>query len=325
MGWRGALARPKSRASPREIAMRPAQILAAAALLAAGCMPAGTALAQATPSPARPGPAPPTAAAPANPVVARVGTEVIHATDLLALARALPPSMQSLPQATLYPILLTQAVDRVALSQLARKEGLDKDPQVASAMKIAAEAALQNALLTKVVAPQVTPAKVRAAYEKEYAGKPGPEEVHARHILVKTKAEAEAIIAELNKGASFSKLAQKDSIDGTAPQGGDLGFFTKDKMVAPFADAAFALKPGQWTEKPVHTQFGWHVIKVIARRRQPAPTYTQVADQIRQKMIAKAVQDEVALARKGLNVQVFNPDGSVPSVTDTAKPPPAKP
>ena len=298
--------------------MRPALVLVAALAATSPLVP-GFARAQTAPA------APPIAAAPANPVVARVGTEVIHATDLLALARALPPSMQRLPEATLYPILLTQAVDRVALSQLARKEGLDKDPQVASAMKIAAEAALQNALLTKVVAPQVTPAEVRAAYEKEYAGKPGPEEVHARHILVKTKAEAEAIIAELNKGASFSKLAQKDSIDGSAPQGGDLGFFTKDKMVAPFADAAFALKPGQWTEKPVHTQFGWHVIKVIARRRQPAPTYTQVADQIRQKMIAKAVQDEVALARKGLKVQVFNPDGSVPSVTDTAKPPPTKP
>ena len=298
--------------------MRPALVLVAALAATSPLVP-GFARAQTAPA------APPIAAAPANPVVARVGTEEIHATDLLALAHALPPSMQHLPQATLYPLLLTQAVDRAALSQLARKEGLDKHPQVASAMKIAAEAALQNALLTKVVAPQVTPAEVRAAYEKEYAGKPGPEEVHARHILVKTKAEAEAIIAELNKGASFSKLAQKDSIDGSAPQGGDLGFFTKDKMVAPFADAAFALKPGQWTEKPVHTQFGWHVIKVIARRRQPAPTYTQVADQIRQKMIAKAVQDEVALARKGLKVQVFNPDGSVPSVTDTAKPPPTKP
>ena len=147
--------------------MRPALVLVAALAATSPLVP-GFARAQTAPA------APPTAAAPANPVVARVGTEVIHATDLLALARALPPSMQRLPQATLYPILLTQAVDRVALSQLARKEGLDKDPQVASAMKIAAEAALQNALLTKVVAPQVTPAEVRAAYEKEYAGKPGP-------------------------------------------------------------------------------------------------------------------------------------------------------
>ena len=176
-----------------------------------------------------------------------------------------------------------------------------------------------------VVAPQVTPAEVRAAYEKEYAGKPGPEEVHARHILVPTKAEAEKIIAKLNKGASFSALAKKYSKDPGAADGGDLGFFKKGDMVPAFSAAAFALKPGTYTKTPVHTQFGWHVIKVIARRRQPAPTYTQVADQIRQKMIAKAVQDEVALARKGLKVQVFNPDGSVPSVTDTAKPPPTKP
>ncbi|MDE2334081.1 MAG: peptidylprolyl isomerase, partial [Rhodospirillales bacterium] len=275
-------------------------------------------------------PPPPAASAPAarpaaNPVLARVGTQAIRATDLAALAQGLPPSMRGLPQSTLYPVLLTQAVDRAALSQLARKEGLDKDPQVASAMNVAAEAALQNALLTKVIAPQVTPAKVRAAYDQKYAGKPGPEEVDARHILVKTKAEAEAIIAQLNKGADFAKLAKEHSIDPTAAHGGDLGFFTRDAMVAPFADAAFALKPGQWTQKPVHTQFGWHVIELVARRTQPTPTFAAVSDQIRQQMIAAAVRQEIAVARKGLKVQVFNPDGSLPRATDGAKPPAAKP
>ena len=188
-------------------------------------------------------------------------------------------------------------------------------------MKIAADAALQNALLTQVIGPQVTEAKVHAAYDKEYAGKPGEEEVHARHILVATEAEAKDIIAQLDKGADFATLAKQHSTDGCAAQGGDLGFFTKDDMVAPFADAAFALKPGQWTQTPVQTQFGWHVIELVARRTQPTPTFEDVTDQMRQQMIADAVRAEVAVARKDLKVQVFNPDGSVPRPTDSAKPP----
>jgi peptidyl-prolyl cis-trans isomerase C len=295
--------------------MRPVPTLVAAFVALVSFAP-GAAWAQTPPA------TPPANAAPAaNPVVARVGSEEIHATDLAALARALPPDMQNMPQSTLYPMLLTQAVDRSALSQLARKQGLQKDPAVASAMKIAAEAALQNALLTQVIAPQVTEAKVRAAYEKEYAGKPGPEEVHARHILVKTEAEAKDIIAQLDKGADFATLAKQHSIDGSASEGGDLGFFTRDKMVAPFADAAFALKPGQWTQTPVQTQFGWHVIELVARRTQPTPSFEDVGDQLRQQMIADAVRAEVAVARKDLQVQVFNPDGSMPRATDSAKPP----
>ena len=300
--------------------MRPAlapipALVLAGALAATLLCASGAAWAQATPAGSG-APAP-------NPVVARVGTEEIHATDLAALARALPPEMRGLPQNQLYPMLLTQAVDRAALSQLARKQGVDKDPAVASAMKVAAEAALQNALLTQVIAPQVTEAKVRAAYDKKYAGKPGPEEVHARHILVKTEAEAKDIIAQLDKGADFAKLAKEHSIDSTAAKGGDLGFFTKDRMVAPFADAAFALKPGQWTQKPVQTQFGWHVIQLVERRTQPTPGFDEVVDQIRQNIVAETVQAEVARAKQGLTVQVFNPDGSLPRATDSAKPPPS--
>jgi len=88
--------------------------------------------------------------------------------------------------------------------------------------------------------------------------------IRARHILVKTKAEAEAIIEKLNSGADFAALARQYSIGPSAPQGGDLGFFGRGQMVQAFEDAAFALKTGE-VSGPVKTQFGWHVIKVEER------------------------------------------------------------
>ena len=96
------------------------------------------------------------------------------------------------------------------------------------------------------------------------------EEVHARHILVKTEAEAKSIIDQLNKGADFAALAKKYSTDPAAASGGDLGYFSRDDMVPAFSAAAFALKPGQYTKTPVKTQFGWHVIKVVDRRVETA-------------------------------------------------------
>ena len=95
------------------------------------------------------------------------------------------------------------------------------------------------------------------------ANKPGEEEVHARHILVDSEDQAKKIIDQLNKhGADFATLAKAKSKDPAAQNGGDLGFFKKADMVPEFADAAFALKPGEVTQTPVKTQFGWHVIKV---------------------------------------------------------------
>ncbi|HET9018598.1 MAG TPA: peptidylprolyl isomerase [Acetobacteraceae bacterium] len=288
------------------------------------------ALAQTTPAPS---PAAPAAQAGAqatadaapkgDPVVAKVNGQEIHASDVREAMAGLPDEYRSLPPNMLFPMMVDQLVDRKALLLLAQKQGLDKDPQVQRQMTRAADAALQNALLSRTVGPLVTEQKVKERYDTTIANKPGEEEVHARHILVGSEDEAKKIIAQLNGGADFAKLAKEDSKDPGAAQGGDLGWFKKGDMLPEFSAAAFALQPGQITETPVHTQYGWHVIKVEGRRQAPPPGFEQARNQLRQDMIQEGVRKEVAEARQGLTIERFNPDGSTPKATDTAVPPPA--
>ena len=104
------------------------------------------------------------------------------------------------------------------------------------------------------------------------------EEIHARHILVATEAEAKEIKERLKKGEDFATVAKEKSKDPSA-EGGDLGFFGRGQMLKPFEDAAFALKDGEISD-PVQTQFGWHIIKVEEKRTRPLPTFDQVKDTI---------------------------------------------
>ena len=183
---------------------------------------------------------------PADPVVAKVDGQPIHLSDLKDAAQALPENVRGMPSQTLYPMLLDQLIDGRALVAEARKSGLDKDPTVQRQVAAAEDRALQTAMLSKEVGPSVTDEAVHARYDQDIAGKPGEEEVHARHILVESEAEAKKIIAQLKGGGDFAALAKQYSKDPSgAQQGGDLGFFKKDEMVPEFATAAFALQPGQ--------------------------------------------------------------------------------
>jgi peptidyl-prolyl cis-trans isomerase C len=252
------------------------------------------------------------AAAPAStdPVVATVNGMQIHLSDIQKAAQDAPQQLQQLPPNQLFPLLLNQEIDRAALLVAAHQEDLEKQPTVAAAMAHAANVSLENAYVQQHVTGAVTDAAVQAEYNKNYAGKPGPEEVDARHILVKTKAEAEAIINQLNHGANFATLATKDSIDPGAKNGGELGWFTKDQMVPAFANAAFALQPGQYTKTPVQSQFGWHVILLEGRRASPAPTLADVQDQIRQNLADNAIQATLAAARAKVKITINNTAGT---------------
>jgi peptidyl-prolyl cis-trans isomerase C len=261
-------------------------------------------------SAAKPTPATPATAAPADPVIATVDGTPIHLSDLSEMTRNLPQQLQGMSPDQLYPILLDQLVDQKAMAIAAKKEGLLNDPAVQKRIAIGTEQVLQAALITKTVGPQISEAAINAAYQKDYANQPGVEEIHARHILVATQAQAQAIIKQLDQGADFAKLAQKYSTDPGSVNGGDLGWFKKTDMVPEFADAAFAMKDGQITQTPVHSQFGWHVIQVLGHRTDPAPTLAQVHDKIRNQLIQQGIHNLLTSVRSQVTIKEYAPDGS---------------
>ncbi|MGI4744781.1 MAG: peptidylprolyl isomerase, partial [Janthinobacterium lividum] len=195
-------------------------------------------------------------------------------------------------------------------------------PEVQKTMQAAADQALQNVYLSRAVEPQITDDAIQAAYAKDYAGKTGEKEVHARHILVADEKTANDIIKQLKAGGDFAALAKKDSTDkGSAAADGDLGWFKKGDMLPDFSAAAFAMTKNQVSDKPVHTRYGWHVIQVLDTRTSTAPAFATVHDQIRQKLIQQDVRAVVEKAVTQVKVVRYNPDGT--PVTDKPTPPTA--
>ena len=141
----------------------------------------------------------------------------------------------------------------------------------------------------------VSESDTKAAYEK-FKTELGDKEYNARHILVASEAEAKDVIAQLNKGGDFSKIAKEKSIDpGSKEKGGDLGWFALGGMVKPFSEAVSKLQKGKLSTDPVQTQFGWHVIKLDDIRELKAPPYDKVKDnlqkQLGQRQLEKMLTD----------------------------------
>jgi peptidyl-prolyl cis-trans isomerase C len=258
-----------------------------------------------------------------DPVVAKIGTDVIHLSDVNAAAETLPPQARQMPREELLPRLLDPMVNARVLAQEAYKTGLDKDPAIQRVMRDASERTLVSAMLEREVGPRITEAAVKERFDKDIGGKPPLQEVHARHILVDDEATAKKIIAELKKGTDFAALSKQYSKDAAAvEQGGDLGYFKATDMVPEFSKAAFALKDKEVSQVPIHTQFGWHVIQTLDHRTAAPPSFEQSRDQLRQQMINEEVRKTLAKARADVPVERFNLDGSPVRATDQAMPPP---
>lgn len=172
---------------------------------------------------------------------------------------------------------ITQQLVQVALAaQAAHKQGLDKTADAQARIALQRDLLLANQAVENYMGTaQVPEATLKEKYQ-ELAKAQSGEEYKARHILVKTKAEAEKIIAQLNKGADFATLAKKDSTGPSASSGGELGWFKPDQMVPAFSAAVAKLKPGEYTKTPVKTRFGWHVILLEKKRTATPPSYTSM-------------------------------------------------
>jgi len=188
-----------------------------------------------------------------------------------------------------------ELINREVLVQEADKQGYGTHADVKAAIETARQGILISAMMNDYVKKHpVKDADVKAEYDKVKAANMGTE-YHARHILVDNEAQAKDIIAKLKAGAKFEDLA-KQSKDGSASNGGDLGWMTPNKLVKPFADAMVALKPGQLTDTPVKTEFGYHVIKLEESRPVQVPPLEQVKGRIEemlQQQKAAAYRDEL--------------------------------
>ncbi|MBL8672805.1 MAG: peptidylprolyl isomerase [Alphaproteobacteria bacterium] len=245
-----------------------------------------------------------------DPVVAVVNGRQILRSELDLYMETLPPQMQQVPLAMIFPQVIERVVARELIAQAARADGMQNEAEFKKRMAFIESGVLQQAYLYKLIEKEVTEASLRAAHQKEVAGQGAREELRARHILVRSKEEAEGVIKDLAKGGDFAKLAAGKSIDPGGQAGGDLGWFTKDKMVAAFADAAFAMKKGETSKAPVQSEFGWHVIRVEDRRTAQPRSFEDAAEELREAQTGAVVRKAMEDLRGKAKVEVFNPDGS---------------
>ena len=256
-------------------------------------------------------------------VIARIDGDPLHLSELVVEQLALPQQYQQIPLDQVFPQLVARVIERRLMAREAARVGLDGDPAVTRLLRRARDLVLLEAYATKHVQPKLNDAAVRARFERDHAGARGEEEVHARHILVESEADALAVIGELKGGADFAELAKTRSTGPSGPRGGDLGFFAKGAMVPPFAEAAFALRPGE-ISGPVKTRFGWHVIKLDARRQAEGPEFGELRDKIRGQIAQEEIGKIITELRKGAKVDIYTLEGKPIVGPGTVAPAPAK-
>lgn len=227
-------------------------------------------------------------AAPAeDPVLATVNGEEILESEVRATQQGLPQQYRQLPFEMLKADLLTREINQRLLMDAGREAGLADDEEVKAQLAELERRLIAETYLDRALNDAITDDAVNAKYEEFLETNEPEPQVHARHILLESEEDAKAIIAELDDGADFAELAKEKSTGPSGPNGGDLGFFNRADMVAPFADAAFAMEAGTYSSAPVQTQFGWHVIKVEEKKEGTQPSL----DEVRQQLVAEITRD----------------------------------
>lgn len=246
-----------------------------------------------------------------DPVVATVNGSKILRSQILREVQAMGPQASQVPPQVLYPKLLDKAIVTKLISDKAYAAKTQNDPEVKTRLKDAESQIVADIYVRNTIEPKITDKMLKSRYDKLSEKFKPQDEIRARHILVKTEDEAIALLKKIKDGDDFAKLAMEKSSDtGSAKQGGDLGYFTSTAMVKPFADAAFALKAGDITEKPVKTDFGYHIIKVEDRRKSSPPPMEEVKDQLKNQIGQELVNDFIKTLQDKAKIEKFNLDGT---------------
>jgi peptidyl-prolyl cis-trans isomerase C len=242
----------------------------------------------------------------ADDVVAKVNGVDIKQSDLDFAASEVGAQLANFPPEDRRRMLLQFVMENELMAEAAVQAALDSGPSFEDRLKYHKRRALRDAYYDKSVRNAIPDEDAKKIYDAKIAGMKPEEEIHARHILVATEAEAKEVKERLMKGEDFATVAKEKSKDPSA-EGGDLGFFGRGQMLKPFEDAAFALKVGEISD-PVQTQFGWHIIKVEEKRTRPLPTFDQVKDTIISQLTAQKAKDTLKQLHDAAKIEIIDPE-----------------
>lgn len=257
----------------------------------------------------------------ADKVVAKVDGIPITQKEVDLATEDLSERLAQLPEDRKRDEVINYLVDLKLGAKAAAEAKVADMPDFAARLAYYREKVLLDQYLTGIGKKAVTEEAAKKLYEDTTKAMSPEEEAHARHILVETEDQAKSVEERLKKGEDFAKVAADVSKDpGSGKEGGDLGWFTKDRMVPEFAEAAFKLKKGE-VSAPVKSQFGWHVIKLEDKRTKPLPEFSAVKPQIDQYLERKAQQDTVLALREKAKVERLDkPAAPATPAPDAAKP-----
>lgn len=254
-------------------------------------------------------------------VVAIVNGQKFTHSDVMKAKASLPKQYQSLPDDKIFPVLVNQTVDIYLVDQAAQTSGELKKADVKEAIAKATKDIVAQAYILGQVKAKVTDAAVQAKCDEIIKTFKAEKELHLYHILVDEEDVAKGVIKALKGGTAFKKLAETKSKDTTGKQGGDLGYFRQSELPKELAEAAFALKVGAYSETPIKTDFGWHVLKVGEMRDAKPPKCDEIKNEIKGLLTQEAIIGLLEDLRKKAKVELFDKDGKPMPAKEAAKAP----
>ena len=241
-------------------------------------------------------------------IVAKVNGKPITEVDMTLAEAEIGSELGQLPPAARRRILAEFLIENQLFADVAEGQKLAAGATLEERVAYWRRRALRDLFFDASVRAAVRDADARAVYDKQVGAVKAPEEVRARHILVKEKEKAREIAEKIKHGTDFEALAKEFSLDpGSKDRGGDLGYFVKGQMVPPFEAAVFALKAGEVSE-PIETQFGWHIIKLEDKRQRPPPPFEAVKERIVNQMILEKAQAAVTDLRGKAKIEFVDAD-----------------
>ena len=240
-------------------------------------------------------------------VLVRVNGHEITVGEMRLAAATITDQLANVPANARFTFLVQYLIERHLLAQEALKRDIESDPEYQRLMTYYKAKAARDAYFVAKIKPQITEQAVRAEYDKQAAAVDNQEKFHLRHILVADEAAARKVHGELKSGGDFAQLANENSPNKDAQDGGDMGWLGADEMFPEFVEVSAKLKAGEYSE-PFESKFGWNIIQLVEKKVIQAQPFDKVKNGLTLMLTRIKVQETVNALRKDAEIEIVHPD-----------------